>query len=86
MSALVIYGPKASGKTRNAQAFLDHYGKKNIVEEWDGLTSLGEDDIALLTSDEPWINPSRVRPYNFIRIDDAFDMRVTARANQHNPT
>ena len=64
MSAIVIYGPGASGKTRNAQAFLAHYGKKNIVDEWDGTTRLADDDLALLTSDEPVCG----RRYEYIHI------------------
>lgn len=47
MSAIVIYGHQGSGKTSNAQAFLDHYGKKNVVDEWGGESRLADDDLAL---------------------------------------
>ena len=47
MAAIIIYGPRASGKTRNADKFLKHYNKKRIVDDWDGSTSLNDDDLVL---------------------------------------
>lgn len=33
--AVIIYGPPASGKTRNAKALAAHFGCSQIVDEWD---------------------------------------------------
>lgn len=33
---VIIYGPKASGKTVNAEALREHFGCKRIVEDWAG--------------------------------------------------
>lgn len=61
---LNIYGPKASGKTRNAQAFAKLFGCKNVVEA-DFPTDLGKlnavlDDSAktLILSIDPVFHPS----------------------------
>ena len=32
----IVYGPPASGKTRNAKAIAAHLGLSRIVDEWDG--------------------------------------------------
>lgn len=34
MTIIVIHGPMASGKTRNAQKFRSYYGQKRIVDGW----------------------------------------------------
>lgn len=31
----VIYGPPASGKTRHAERFLEHYGCTRLIDDWD---------------------------------------------------
>ena len=33
--AIIVYGPQASGKTRNAQALKEHFGCSAIVDDWD---------------------------------------------------
>ena len=69
MPAIIIYGPRASGKTRNARKFLKHYNKKRIVDDWDGSTSLNDDDLALA---DAFLNPTTFPPQHMaISIKDA---------------
>lgn len=44
---LIIVGPQASGKTKNAAFFLKVFGCTRLVEDWDGQSSLVSGDLAL---------------------------------------
>lgn len=44
---LIIVGPQASGKTRNSTAFLQAFGGKRVVDNWDGKSPLKDGDLAL---------------------------------------
>lgn len=35
MGRTIVYGPHASGKTRNAKALAKHFGHRNIVDGYD---------------------------------------------------
>ena len=64
---IVIYGPPASGKTRNRDMLAKHFGKSLIVDGWDGRSRLADDALALciaLPSDLP-------RRYRAVSIADA---------------
>lgn len=70
MPAIIIYGPKGSGKTYNAEAFARHYGKTNI-QDTDGfpVPNRVPSDTLVLTTDRPaWDDPR-----TWIRIDDALE-------------
>lgn len=34
MKTVIVYGPQACGKTRNAEALRNHFGCANIVDDW----------------------------------------------------
>lgn len=34
--SVVVYGPQACGKTRNAKALAEHFGLSTIVDDWNG--------------------------------------------------
>ena len=53
MTPVIIYGPPASGKTRNAEAFRDYFGLANIFEEWRPETVMRKDTLYLTTFDVP---------------------------------
>lgn len=42
MQPILIYGPPACGKTRNAQAFKSHYGASQIVDGFNPIGRTGE--------------------------------------------
>lgn len=57
MSIVIVHGPKASGKTTNAERLRKHFKCKRIVDGWDGYSHstrprLKDGDLAL-TCDEP---------------------------------
>lgn len=31
---VLIYGPQGCGKTKNADMFVEHFGKKRVMEDW----------------------------------------------------
>jgi hypothetical protein len=47
---LIVYGPAGSGKTRNAEKLMRHFGCTRIVDEWDGKRPLVDGDVALTQS------------------------------------
>lgn len=50
-AAVIIYGPQCCGKTGNAKAVADFFGKDRVLDDW----KLGDDlphDAACLTNDE----------------------------------
>ncbi len=58
MSIVIIYGPKASGKTTNAERMKRHYGCRRIVDGWDAfedIPKLRDGDLALAL-DEPTVS------------------------------
>ncbi len=44
---LIIVGPQASGKTKNASAFLRAFGCIRLVDDWHGQSALTDGDLAL---------------------------------------
>ncbi len=54
MSIVIIHGPAGSGKTRRAQALLQHYGCKRVVDEWDGRAPLNDGDLAITNIKPPY--------------------------------
>jgi hypothetical protein len=50
--AIVIYGEQGSGKSRHADKLLAHFGKSVLVDDWDGVSALPPDALAL-TSEHP---------------------------------
>ena len=70
MTAIIIYGPKASGKTFNAQAFAHHY-KKDIILDTGAYgkklpKSIAPNTLALTTC-----LPRAGEPRTWIHVDDA---------------
>ena len=51
MSAVIVYGPMASGKTRNKHALARHFGKSTIVDDYNGRDPLPPSALALTNSD-----------------------------------
>jgi len=55
MSIVIVHGPKASGKTRNAARLKKHYKCKRIIDGWGdfGLLQVLRDGDLVLTNMEP---------------------------------
>lgn len=51
--SVIVYGPQACGKTRNARAIADALGLKDIRDNWFHGTPIPRFDALVLTSDEP---------------------------------
>jgi hypothetical protein len=51
-NSVVVYGPQGCGKTSNAEALLKRFGKKHLIDGWDGLSRL-DDNVLALTDVEP---------------------------------
>ena len=56
MTPVIIYGPPASGKTRNAEAFRDYFGLSFIVDEWPATYPPVQNTLYLTTVDAPAIS------------------------------
>lgn len=52
MGIVIVYGPKACGKTRHAEQFRKAFDCARVVDDWDGVRPLKEGDLAL-TNVEP---------------------------------
>lgn len=68
---VVVYGPQASGKTRNAAALLRRFGKRLLVDDWDGCARLPGAALALTNTEPPYAQPARA-----VAIADALRERV----------
>lgn len=49
--AVIIYGPRGCGKTRNAAALAKHYGKTTIIDDWTFSDLLPANAICLTNDD-----------------------------------
>jgi hypothetical protein len=54
MNIVIVHGGQASGKTRNGQKLIQHYGCKRIVDDWDGKSPLKQGDLALTHMPPPF--------------------------------
>lgn len=52
---VVIHGPRGCGKTKHAEAFARRFGCTQIVDDWDGVSELPLDALALT-------NAASIRP------------------------
>ncbi|WP_217476584.1 hypothetical protein [Stutzerimonas stutzeri] len=51
----LVYGPKACGKTRNANAIASALGLKNILDDWEpGMHAPAKDTLVLTNSEGPF--------------------------------
>lgn len=48
--SVIVYGPKASGKTRHAEALRKHFGMQRIVDNWDGSRPYPSFNALVLTN------------------------------------
>jgi hypothetical protein len=51
---VIVVGPMACGKTRNAEALRKHFKCNRVVDSWDGVTYLPRNSLAL-TTEEPLV-------------------------------
>lgn len=72
MTVIVIHGPMASGKTRNAERFRSHYGRTRIVDGWvaDDERELRPGDL-VLTYEHPDEIRRSIRNARLISIEEA---------------
>lgn len=49
--SMIVYGPKACGKTRNAQRIAKHLGYTKIVDDWHPGLKLPSGTLALTNDD-----------------------------------
>ena len=64
MSTIIIYGPKACGKTRNAQKLAKKYGCKKIIDGWDD-TRRPPENALVLTNETPPYRKSNAKAIEF---------------------
>ncbi len=48
--SIVIYGPQRCGKTTNAQELREHFGMKDVLDDWDGHSAYPLHDTLVLTN------------------------------------
>jgi hypothetical protein len=72
---LVIYGPPASGKTRNAAALAKHYGRATIIDTWeqDGRRNEVRDGDLVLTNAPVAVIEAAFPKADLISIEDALE-------------
>lgn len=64
--SVVVYGPQACGKTRNAEAMRQAFGLDVIVDDWTWRDPLPDFGALILTSDESVFHTiQRVRVVTF---------------------
>lgn len=51
--SVVVHGPQACGKTRNAEALRKHYGLTSILDDWNPHERLPLRDTLVLTNANP---------------------------------
>jgi hypothetical protein len=75
VTAIIIYGPKGSGKTTHAKALAAHYGKANIVDDfafyssrWRRVSDMPADTLFITSHKVSLDGPGKD---SFIYIDDA---------------
>jgi len=71
MAIVIIYGPKASGKTRHAEQFMRHFNSKRLVDEWSHNDIKPKEGDLVLTTDAP---PFNVEGASIFRIDQALQL------------
>jgi hypothetical protein len=72
---VIVHGPMASGKTRNATRLAEKFACKRIVDGWHGRSLIGlRDGDLVLTNDAPFAVPGA----RWISIDDALRERCDA--------
>lgn len=52
-NTVLIHGPQACGKTRNAQALAAHFGCSKVVDDWNGRDPIAAGSL-VLTNVEDW--------------------------------
>jgi hypothetical protein len=65
MPGVIIVGPAACGKSRNAPALCRHYGLAGVHEDWDGRSRLRADDLLVLVTHAPETPPKSYRVVAF---------------------
>ncbi|WP_067519589.1 hypothetical protein [Endozoicomonas ascidiicola] len=64
--SIIVYGPVACGKTRNAKKIAEKLGLKNIVDDWVGRRrAFNQKGTLYLTEIKPaWATPENSISYN----------------------
>lgn len=61
--SVIIHGPQACGKTRNAKAFADAFACKRIVDDWDGRSNVPSGSLALTNIEPPFSTNAKVMSF-----------------------
>ena len=51
-NTVLIHGPQACGKTRNAQALAAHFGCSSVVDDWNGRDPIAAGSLVLTNRDD----------------------------------
>ncbi|UQA71928.1 ATP-binding protein [Stenotrophomonas maltophilia] len=68
--SVVIYGPQRCGKTTNAQELREHFGLREVLDDWDGHTAYPLHDTLVLTN-----NPHAIAHHSSRVLDHGCAMR-----------
>ncbi len=52
-TSIVVHGPQACGKTRNAKRIAAHFGLKKVVDDWEGRSAIPQSGALVLTNVDP---------------------------------
>jgi len=63
--SIVIYGPHACGKTRNAQRLREYFQLQDVLDDWDGHTLYPPQNTLVLTSNPDAVATSATRVMRF---------------------
>lgn len=50
--SVIVYGPQACGKTRNAERLRKGFGLDRVIDDWDGRSEAPERGALVLTNNE----------------------------------
>lgn len=69
--SVIVYGPRACGKTRHAKRIAKHFGLSRIIDDWDGTALPPKAGALILTNLQP--NPELVELIGGYRNVHAYD-------------
>lgn len=57
--SVIVYGPQACGKTRNAERLRKGFGLDRVMDDWDGREQIPPRGVLVLTNDFAAMNGVR---------------------------
>lgn len=68
--AIIVYGEKACGKTRNSEKIRKHFGKKAVMDYDDAISQRRpiNNDTVYLTADSHWL--TKTTTHRVVKFED----------------